>query len=136
MSGIDIPTFSSLPVKKKLDSQPLTSNVKKNLRRYSLGCLQGGGTGKPVVNRVITSINRVFAPVTHLFSAIYRGPITPFIPFITDITGSGAGTFFGDFDQLLQGHLMRVRRFCFKDENIYLKIYHENSPNVGRYTID
>ena len=32
-----------------------------------------------VINGVITSISRVITPVTQLFSAIYRGPITPFI---------------------------------------------------------
>ena len=32
-----------------------------------------------VINGVITPISRVITPVTHLFSAIYRAEITPFI---------------------------------------------------------
>ena len=31
----------------------------------------------PIVNGVITPISTVITPVTHLFSAIYRGPISP-----------------------------------------------------------
>ena len=38
-------------------------------------CLQSG----PLAVRVITPLIGVITPVTHLFSAIYRGPITPFI---------------------------------------------------------
>ena len=44
---------------------------------FLLVSLQGGPL--PVINAVTTPISRVITPVTHLFSAIYRGPITSFI---------------------------------------------------------
>ena len=31
----------------------------------------------PVLNEVITTTSRVITPVTQIFSAIYRGPMTP-----------------------------------------------------------
>ena len=44
---------------------------------YFLPVLQDGQL--PVINDVITPISGVITPVTHLFLAIYRGEITPFI---------------------------------------------------------
>ena len=40
------------------------------------------GPGKPATSRVITPVMGGITPVTHLFSAIYRGSITPFITIV------------------------------------------------------
>ena len=46
---------------------------------------------QPVITWVITPITRVITPVTQLFSAIYRGWVTPFI------TGRGPPCNFREF---------------------------------------
>ena len=53
---------------------PQTSPNPHNSKEFPL---QGGPL--PVISGVITPISRDITPVTHLFSAIYRGPITPLI---------------------------------------------------------
>ncbi len=68
--------FPSFPSPSKVNPKnpdpSLGSIFLKTTATYKVGPL-------PVINGVITPISRVTTPVTHWFSAIYRGPITLFI---------------------------------------------------------
>ena len=92
-----------------------TSPTNLTNRKFLLAT-QGGPL--PVITVVITPISRVITPVTHLCSAIYRGPITPFI------NGLGAHLATSYFSFKLHQNSLRL-----------VWIAHGSEPSSGHHSV-